>query len=382
MRKFATLFVLLSVTSLCVFSEEEPQNHPIHIAVPSLTISPEARGAGMGDVGAATTADVSSQFWNPAKYVFIESNAGMSFSFTPWLRKLVDDINLSYLVGYWKFNEKRALSASLRYFSLGEIVMYDWSGNDWGSAYPNELAADVAYSQRLFENFSAAVALRFIYSDLNNGINMSGGTEVYPGIAVAADVAMYYRLPIQVYSGDANWALGFNLSNIGSKISYDKSASSSFIPTNLRLGTSFDYPIDEYQRISINADAYKYLVPTVDYLKTADNRNYYNDMTALQGMISSFYDAPGGFKEEMQEITWSAGAEYAYNNQFFVRAGYFNEHAYKGNRKFFTAGAGFKLNVFQLDASYVVSIAQTNPLDQTLRFSLSFDLYGLQNLIR
>jgi putative nucleotidyltransferase with HDIG domain len=199
--------------------------------------------------------------------------------------------------------------------------MYDWSGNDWGSAYPNELAADVAYSQRLFENFSAAVALRFIYSDLNNGINMSGGTEVYPGIAVAADVAMYYRLPIQVYSGDANWALGFNLSNIGSKITYDKSASSSFIPTNLRLGTSFDYPIDEYQRISINADAYKYLVPTVDYLKTADNRNYYNDMTALQGMISSFYDAPGGFKEEMQEITWSAGAEYAYNNQFFVRAG-------------------------------------------------------------
>ncbi len=380
MKKFITLIALLSLIPLFVFSEEEP--NPVHIQVPSLTIAPEARGSGMGDVGVATSADVSSQFWNPAKYVFAESDAGMSFSFTPWLRKLVGDINLSYLTGYWKFDQRRALSASLRYFSLGEIPMTNWAGESITTANPNELAVDLAYSQRLFENFSAAAALRFIYSDLNNGINVGGGTEIYPGMAVAADVAMYYRSPIQMPSGDGNLAFGLNLSNIGSKISYDEFASSYFIPTTLRLGTSFDYPIDEYQRISFSADAYKYLAPTVDYNKLADNPDYYNDMTALEGMLSSFYDAPGGFKEEMQEITWSAGTEYAYNNQFFVRAGYFHEHANKGNRKFFSAGAGFKMNVFQLDVSYLISIAQTNPLDQTLRFSLSFDLFGLKNLIR
>ena len=380
MKKFITLIALLSLIPLFVFSEEEP--NPVHIQVPSLTIAPEARGSGMGDVGVATSADVSSQFWNPAKYVFAESDAGMSFSFTPWLRKLVGDINLSYLTGYWKFDQRRALSASLRYFSLGEIPMTNWAGESITTANPNELAVDLAYSQRLFENFSAAAALRFIYSDLNNGINVGGGTEIYPGMAVAADVAMYYKAPIQMPSGDGNLAFGLNLSNIGSKISYDEFASSYFIPTTLRLGTSFDYPIDEYQRISFSADAYKYLAPTVDYNKLADNPDYYNDMTALEGMLSSFYDAPGGFKEEMQEITWSAGTEYAYNNQFFVRAGYFHEHANKGNRKFFSAGAGFKMNVFQLDVSYLISIAQTNPLDQTLRFSLSFDLFGLKNLIR
>lgn len=379
MRKFVTFLVLFSFTPLFVHAEEEP--NPVHIQVPSLTIAPEARGAGMGDIGAATSADISSQFWNPAKYVFAESNAGMSFSFTPWLRKLVDDINLSYLVGYWKFDQRRALSASLRYFSLGDVIMTDWMGDEFATAHPNELAVDLAYSQRLFENFSAAAALRFIYSDLNNGINMAG-SEIYPGMAVSADVAMYYRAPIQLATGDAHLAFGLNLSDIGSKISYDEFASSYFIPTKLRLGTSFDYPIDEYQSISFSADAYKYLAPTVNYELLRDDPDYYNNMTALQGMLSSFADAPGGFKEEIQEVTWSVGTEYAYNNQFFVRAGYFHEHANKGNRKFFTAGAGFKMNVFQLDASYVISIAQTNPLDQTLRFSLSFDLFGLKNLIR
>lgn len=369
--------------SFIAYSEEEVQINPVGYTVPSLTISPDARGAGMGDLGAATSADVNSQFWNPAKYVFAESDAGLSFSFTPWLRQLVDDINLSYLTGYWRFDERRALSASLRYFSLGEIVMTDYSGEPYTTAFPNEFAFDVAYSQKLFDNFSAAAALRLIYSDLNNGKNLaSSGSEVYPGVAVAADVAMYYRTPVQMYTGDGTFALGLNASNIGSKISYDEFASSYFIPTNLRLGASFDYPIDDYQRLSFSADAYKMLVPTIDYTKTAEDINYYNNMTSLQGIFSSFNDAPGGFKEEMQEIAWSVGAEYVYNNQFSVRAGYFNEHQNKGNRKFFTAGAGFKLNMFQLDASYVISVAQTNPLDQTLRFSLSFDLFGLQNLMR
>ncbi|MDO9634677.1 MAG: type IX secretion system outer membrane channel protein PorV [Paludibacter sp.] len=381
MRKISLIFISLLVVQFSFYAQDS-ENNPIISAVPSLTISPDARGAGMGDVGAATSADANSQFWNPAKYVFAESDAGLSFSFTPWLRKLVDDINLTYLAGYWKFDERRALSSSLRYFSLGEIVLMDATGNPQGSAFPNELAFDVAYSQMLFENFSAAAALRFIYSDLNNGRNLSGGSEIYPGIAVAADVAMYYRTPIQMYTGDGNLAFGLNLSNIGSKISYDENATSSFIPATMRLGTSFDYPIDEYQTLSFSADAYKMLVPTTDYAKTAENINYYNEMSSLQGMLSSFNDAPGGFAEEMQEISWSIGAEYIYNKQFAVRAGYFNEHQNKGNRKFFTAGAGFKLNVFQLDASYVVSVAQNNPLDQTLRFSLSFDLFGLQNLMR
>lgn len=383
MRKFS--FILIALLSVSIFvnaQDSEIESNPIISAVPSLTISPDARGSGMGDLGVATSADVNSQFWNPAKYVFAESNAGLSFSFTPWLRKLVDDINLTYLAGYWRFNERRALSASLRYFSLGEIVLMDAQGNPQGSAFPNELAFDAAYSQKLFDNFSAAATLRLIYSDLNNGRNLTGGSEIYPGIAVAADVAFYYKNPIQLPSGDANLGVGLNFSNIGSKISYDDFVTSSFIPANMRLGASFEYPIDEYQKFSVSADVNKMLVPTMDYTKTAENINYYNDMSSLQGILSSFGDAPGGISEELREIYWSVGAEYIYNNQFAVRAGYFNEDQYKGNRKFFTAGAGFKLNVFQLDASYVVSISQTNPLDQTLRFSLSFDLYGLQNLMR
>jgi hypothetical protein len=383
MRKISFLIITLLAAPLALLAQNaEVENNPIVSAVPSLTISPDARGAGMGDLGVATSADVNSQFWNPAKYVFAESNAGLSFSFTPWLRKLVDDINLTYLSGYWKFNDMRAVSASLRYFSLGEIILMDAQGNPQGSAFPNELAFDAAYSQKLFDNFSAAAALRLIYSDLNNGRNLSGGTEIYPGVAVAADVALYYRNPIQLPSGDANLGIGLNLSNIGSKISYDAFATSSFIPANMRLGASFEYPIDEYQKFSVSADVNKLLVPTMDYTKTATNINYYNDMSSLQGILSSFSDAPGGFAEELREIYWSVGAEYIYNNQFAVRAGYFNEDQYKGNRKFFTVGAGVKLNVFQIDASYVVSVSQTNPLDQTLRFSLSFDLYGLQNLMR
>lgn len=382
MKKISVILIALLSFQLVLIAQTEPENNPVVSAVPSLTISPDARGAGMGDVGAATSSDVSSQYWNPAKYVFAESNAGMSFSFTPWLRQLVDDINLTYLTGYYKFDDRRVISSSLRYFSLGEIFLMDAQGEPQGSAFPNEFAFDAAYSQKLSENLSASAALRLIYSDLNNGRNLSGGSEIYPGVAVAADVSMYYKTPIQLYTGDASFALGLNISNIGSKISYDDFATSSFIPANMRLGASFEYPIDEYQKFSVSADVNKLMVPTTDYSKTATNINYYNDMSSLQGIISSFYDAPGGFEEELREVNWSLGAEYIYNNQFAIRAGYYNEDQYKGNRKYFTAGAGFKLNVFQLDASYVVSVSQSNPLDQTLRFSLSFDLFGLQNLMR
>jgi len=370
------VFVTLTVTV------SAQVNNPISTAVPSLSIAPDARAGGMGDVGAATTPDVNSQYWNAAKYVFMESDAGLSVSYTPWLRKLVTDINLAYVAGYWKFDQRQALSASLRYFSLGDITLMDQLGIPQGSAHPNELAVDLAYSRLLSEKLSAAITLRYIHSDLNNGINLSGGTEMYPGSSVAADLSSYYKTPITLQNVDGTLAFGINISNIGSKISYDQNETSNFIPTNLRVGGSFDYPLDNYNKISFSADLNKLLVPTPKLNPTAADITAYNKLSPIAGIFQSFTDAPGGFKEEMEEIMWSVGAEYAYNNQFFVRGGYFNENQYKGNRKYFTAGAGFKLNIFQLDAGYVISTSQSNPLDQTLRFSLSFDLFGLKNLVK
>ena len=370
------VFVTLSVTV------SAQVNNPIVTAVPSLSIAPDARAGGMGDIGAATTPDVNSQYWNAAKYVFMESDAGLSVSYTPWLRKLVTDIDLAYVAGYWKFDQRQALSASLRYFSLGDITLMDQLGIPQGSAHPNEVAVDLAYSRLLSEKLSAAITLRFIYSDLNNGINLSGGTEMYPGSSVAADLSSYYKTPITLQNVDGTLAFGINISNIGSKISYDQNETSNFIPTNLRIGGSFDYPLDNYNKISFSADLNKLLVPTPKLNPTAADITAYNNLSPIAGIFQSFTDAPGGFKEEMEEIMWSVGAEYAYNNQFFVRGGYFNENQFKGNRKYFTAGAGFKLNIFQLDAAYVISTSQSNPLDQTLRFSLSFDLFGLKNLVK
>ena len=371
-------FLVLCALVLCATSALAQVNNPIVTAMPSLSIAPDARAGGMGDIGAATTPDVNSQFWNPAKYVFMESDAGVSISYTPWLRKLVSDIDLAYVSGYWKLDKQQAFSASLRYFSLGNIDIVDIQGTFMQSAHPNELAVDLGYSRLLSDKFSVAVALRYIRSDLNNGINLAGGTEMVPGSAVAGDVAAFFKTPIALPSVDATLNLGLNISNIGSKISYDKNTSSNFIPTNLRLGGSFDYPMDKFNKISVSLDLNKLLVPTQNSMTAKE----YSDLSPLTGIFKSFSDAPGGFKEELREVMWSLGAEYAYNNQFFVRGGYFNESQYKGNRKYFTAGAGFKLNIFQLDAAYIMSTAQSNPLDQTLRFSLSFDLFGLKNLIK
>ena len=388
-----TFLVLLTtfLISLSVFAQVEPneQLNPLITGVPSLTITPDSRGGGMGDVGAATTPDINSQHWNPAKYAFMESPAGFSFSYTPWLSKLVSDINLLYAAGYWKFDEQQSVSASLRFFSLGEIKLTgERPEDDYGTAHPNELAFDLAYSRLLSEKWSAAVAFRYIRSDLNNGINNSAD-PMYPGNAIAADVATYYRTPIEMSTGDANLAFGLNISNIGSKISYDQNLTSIFIPTNLKLGGSFDYPFDDYNKISISADINKLLVPTpIKRLEGESDTDYearrtaYYETGPIAGIFKSFGDAPGGSSEELKEIMWSVGAEYAYNNQFFVRGGYFNENAMKGNRKYFTAGVGFKLNMFQLDAAYLISAAQSTPLDQTLRFTLGFDLNGLQNLMR
>jgi hypothetical protein len=382
MKNSVKLLIVAILFSSGVYSQApqvEDQLNPLVTGVPSLSIAPDARAAGIGDVGAATTPDVNSQYWNPAKYVFMESQAGLSISYTPWLRKLVGDIDLAYVAGYWKFDQRQSLSASLRYFSLGEITLTNQEGNSEGTANPNELAFDAAYSLKLSDKLSGAVALRYIRSDLGNG---SQNMEMTPGNSVAADVAAYYKTPIAIETGDGNLALGLNISNIGSKISYDDYNTSNFIPTNLRLGASFDYPIDTYNTISVSGDVNKLLVPTQLNKNGTMTPDEYRDLSPISGIFKSFADAPGGFKEELQEIMWSVGAEYAYNKQFFVRGGYFYENQYKGNRKYFTAGAGFKLNVFQLDAAYVISTSQSNPLDQTLRFSLSFDLFGLKNLVK
>lgn len=374
MKKNLLALCFLVILSVSV-SAQSSINNPISTAVPSLSIAPDARAGGMGDVGAATAPDINSQYWNPSKYVFMESDAGVSVSYTPWLRKLVDAIDLGYLAGYYKLDQNQAISASLRYFSLGDITLFDENAMPQGASHPNEFSVDAAYSRKFSDKFSGAVALRFIYSDLGNG---TANNEIYPGMTVAADVSAFYKTPISLQTVDGNLALGLNISNIGGKVSYDSYSTSNFIPTNMRLGGSFEYPLDNYNKLSVSADVNKLLVPTQNNMTEQE----YTNLSPITGIFKSFSDAPGGFKEEMQEIMWSVGAEYAYNNQFFVRGGYYNESQYKGNRKYFTAGAGFKLNVFTIDAGYVISTSQSNPLDQTLRISLSFDLLGMKNLIK
>ncbi len=359
--------------------------NPINTAVPSLSIAPDARGGAMGDVGAATMPDVYSQYWNPAKYAFAGSRSGVALSYTPWLRKLVNDIYLANAVGYYKFgqDDNQAVSASLRYFSIGDLPM------DSYSISPYEMALDVAYSRKLSEKFAMGVAFRYIRSDYSYSGD-EGGDAIVPGNTIAADIAGYHESYLTLGEAESLLGLGFNISNIGNKISIDGGNNYSYLPTNLRLGASLTYPLDDYNTLSFSLDANKLLVPTPPLQEdgeTADSYSqriyaYNNNTSAISGMFKSFNDAPGGMSEEMKEISWSVGAEYRYNNQFAVRGGYYNEHADKGNRKYFTFGAGFKLNVFQLDAAYLVSASQSNPLDQTLRFSLAFDMDGLKSLFK
>lgn len=391
MRRLS-ISMLLVMACIAATKAQDIKNqlNPIYHGVTSLAIAPDARGGGMGDVGAATDPDVHSQYWNPAKYPFCISRAGVSLNYTPWLRQLVNDIDLANLTGYYRIGNYDALSASLRYFSLGEVI----ANNDM-TIKPYEMSFDVAYSRMLSENFSAAVALRYIYSDLA----YKQDDETTPGSAFAADIALYHNGYIMLGNRECQLGWGLNISNIGSKISYDEGNTSEFIPTNLRLGASLMVPLDEYNTISFSADLNKFLIPTRPtyeqykekfpdvgdedydgYRNWLEGEGYYNT-SPISGIFKSFSDAPGGFKEELQEIQWSAGIEYSYNNQFFLRGGYHYEHPNKGNRKYFTLGAGFKMNVFSIDAGYVISTAQTNPLDQTLRFSLTFDMDGIQDLL-
>lgn len=368
-----------------IAQDKKDMFNPVNTSVTSQTIAPDARSAGMGDVGAATDPDVNSQYWNPAKYPFTISRAGVALNYTPWLRQLVNDMDLAYLSGYYRIGDYSAVSASLRYFSLGEVqTSSDASNSGDMTINPYEMSLDVAYSLMLSEHFSIGAAVRWIYSDLTYDYT----EDTSPGSAFAADISCYYQNYINIGSRECQLGLGLNISNIGSKITFGGDDNSEFIPTNLRLGASLMVPIDEFNRFTIAADANKLLVPTypkqMDGESTEDyqervQKNYY-DVSSISGIFKSFGDAPNGFSEELQEVQWSVGAEYTYNDKFSLRAGYHHESENKGNRKYFTLGAGFRMSVFSLDAGYVIATAKSNPLDQTLRFTLAFDMDGIKDL--
>ena len=376
----------------------------ITTAVPFVSIAPDARGGALGDCGVASAPDVYSMNYNAAKYVYLEDKLSVGLGYSPWLRKLVDDMNLAYLAGAYKINDRSAVAATLRYFSCGQIEFRDNNNYLLGKFSPNEWVIDATYSRMLGDYLSGAVAGRFIYSDLTQNQTDNGR----PGISVAADVAVYYKKPVEWFSSmDADFSWGASINNIGSKISYNGiSDRRDFIPTTMRLGTNLRLELDEYNSLAFMVDFSKLLVPTPpviernEYGQPVVNDDgtykilygYDNNVSVVQGMIQSFYDAPGHgyntdgqlvdygtFYEELCEINIGAGVEYWYNNIFAVRGGYFNETALKGNRKYVTLGAALKYNVFGLDISYLIpvnTVAGSNPLENTLRFNLTYSMGG------
>ena len=393
-----SLLALLMLPAMAAGENDIKDNdfNPVNTGVTTLSITPDARGSGMGNLGAATDPDMNSQFWNPSKYAFGYSTGGLAISYTPWLRKIVNDIFLANIAGYWKLGsgDNQALSASFRYFSLGEVSMSDYGAGDGGimqTINPYEFALDLGYSRKLSEKFSMGVVLRYILSDLSYEDAYSGETNTAAS-AFGADISGYFVTFPMIGRNECQWSWGFDISNIGSKVSYDHGATYAFLPTNLRLGTNFMFPLADYHTLSIGLDLNKLLVPTKprlkDYEDTPEGQAAYDEalekwetMSPITGIFKSFSDAPGGFAEELREINVSVGGEYSYNQQFFVRAGYNYENATKGGRSYFTFGAGFSLNVVQLDASYMLATAQSSPLDQTLRFTLTFDMDGLKDLL-
>lgn len=381
MRIFPKILLTLAgvMTAASVAADEKDVFNPIVTSVISQSIAPDARAGGIGDVGAATDPDVNSQAWNPAKYPFCISRAGVAINYTPWLRSIVNDINLAYMAGYYRLGDYQAISASVRYFSLGSVSTSD----DMMTIKPYELGVDVAYSRMLSETFSAAVALRYMYSDMSGHYD----DQVTAGSAFAADIACYYNNYVMMGNRECQIAFGVNISNIGSKINYGEDYSY-FIPTNLRVGLNYMIPLNEFNRISFSADANKLLVPSQPIQNDDESdedfqdrvQQEYYDVSSISGIFKSFGDSPNGFKGELEEIQWSVGAEYTYNDKFTVRAGYHHESESQGNRKYFTFGAGFRMSVFSIDAGYVWSTAASNPLDQTLRVSLAFDFDGIKDL--
>jgi hypothetical protein len=357
------------------------QTNTITTAVPFLLIAPDARSGAMGDAGVSSTPDASSMHWNPAKYAFIESKAGFSASYSPWLRAIVSDINLAYVAGYYRLDDRSAIAASLLYFTLGDITFTDIQGSTIGNYRPNEFSIDATYSRKFSDSWSGAVAARYINSNLTQGVNVAG-QATKPGQSVAADVAVYHQSELDWRDFEyAEFAFGINISNIGTKISYsDATTEKDFIPTNLRFGPRLTLDLDDYNRLSFMIDVNKLLVPTPPIYDSTGNTQPENiiagkdpNVSVVEGMIQSWYDAPNGFEEEMREFYFATGVEYWYNKVFAVRGGFFYEDKLKGNRKYFTLGAGLKYNVFGLDFSYLIPLEQQNPLENTLRFTLTFD---------
>jgi opacity protein-like surface antigen len=383
-----SLAVVLCAASVKAQSTADDTMNPLITAMPSLSIAPDARAAGMGDIGVATEADFNSQFWNPAKYAFMYTKGGITANYTPWLRKLVGDIDLAYLAGFYNFGDLGGgIGASFTYFSMGDVTLMTADNQEFGTVRPNEWALDLSYFRKLHEYVSMSVAVRFLYSDLNNGVSLDN-QSMHAAWTMAADIGVYYRQPFELPMGTSHLSLGFTLKNLGGKMTYDE-VTSNFIPASMNIGAGFELPCDKYNFLTFNLEANKLLVPS-RFSKYAPeeskvpgkyDQEIYSKISSPKGWFQSFNDAPGGAKEEFNEVRWGAGLEYSYNKQFFARMGYSYENYYKGNRNYVTFGAGFHLSIVTLDVSYCVGIAASNPLDQTMRFTLGFDLYGIKDLV-
>ena len=389
------ILIALGLVSATAYAEDDLKGemfNPVNTGVTTLSIAPDARGSSLGNLGAATDPDMNSQYWNSSKYAFAYSTGGLSLSYTPWLRKIVNDIFLADLSGYYKIGsgDNQAISASFRYFSLGEVTTGYTEGSENINAqtiHPYEMAIDVGYSRKLSSKFSMGVVLRYILSDLSFQDTQTG-EQNHAASAFAVDLNGYFTSYPMIGRNECQFSWGFNISNVGTKVSYDGGTNNYFLPTNLKLGANFMFPLADYHSLAIGLDLNKLLVPTmprVDQYENIDEFNTawdkWNSMSPITGIFKSFSDAPGGAKEELQEIGVSVGMEYVYNQQFFARLGYNYEHPNKGGRSYFAFGAGFSLNVVQLDASYMLATAQSSPLDQTLRFTLTFDMDGLRDLM-
>lgn len=357
------------------------QSNIIMTAASFLTIAPDSRAGGLGDAGVATTPDTYSQHWNPAKYLFHESRSELGLCYTPWLRKYVDDMSISYLAGFTKIRRNQAVGYSMTYFNLGDMAFTDYNGTVVKNFSPKEFAFDVSYSLKLADNLSGAVAMRYIYSNLTGGISVGGSDETHAGHSVAGDVAVYYHKQFEVGERSSTLGLGLNISNIGTKMSYS-SNNDNFIPTNLKLGASYKFDFDDFNSVMFTFDGNKLLVPTppiYDNDKKVILKGKDPDVSVPTGIFQSFNDAPGGLEEEMKEISYSFGLEYLYSNTLAGRVGYFSEHKDKGGRKYVTVGVGLTLKAFTFDMAYLVTTTSSNPLQNTIKFSLAVNFDKLRN---
>jgi hypothetical protein len=393
---FLTVFILTTLPGFAqnsvIISGQDPNRRVITTAVPFLNFAPDSRHSGMGDVGVATTPDANSAHWNSGKLAFVDQKMGFSLSYSPWLGKLVNDMSLSYLTGFFKIDENSAFGFDLRYFNMGDIQLTDGRGNELGEFNPRDIAIGGTYSRKLSQNLGLGISSRFIYSNLSGNISSVGGNESRPGIGVGVDVGLYYQKQIFAGSKDGSFSWGVNLSNIGPKITYNSAEDLDYIPTNFRIGSAYSINLDTQNTLTFALDFNKLLVPTPPIYSTNEDGTLATDengnliiepgngkdpnRSLISGMFGSFADAPDGFSEELQEVMISFGVEYSYDEKFALRTGYFYENPNKGGRRYFTVGLGFDINKLGVDFSYLVPQTQNHPLAETLRFSL---LYTIPN---